>query len=63
MHIDFLQRGFRAFVDLNPCSHVLSFGIERLQEEINLHGYVWGKVVSVAVSYAQKQRLVNSKSG
>ncbi|VDI01394.1 Hypothetical predicted protein [Mytilus galloprovincialis] len=40
--IDFLQHGFRASLDLDPCKHVLTFTIERLQERISLNGYMWG---------------------
>ncbi|CAG2257233.1 unnamed protein product [Mytilus edulis] len=39
VNIDFLQRGFRASVDLDPCTHVLTFSIERLQEQISLNGF------------------------
>ncbi|XP_071123204.1 uncharacterized protein [Mytilus edulis] len=37
-----LRKTFNVWVDLDPCTYKLKFGIEKLSHEIDLFGYKWG---------------------
>jgi hypothetical protein len=43
INVDFLHKTFSAFVELDACNHSLKFGIEKIQEQINLFDYSFGK--------------------
>lgn len=42
MNVDFLKRAFNTRVEVDTCNYKLKFGIEKLDQEIDLFNYKWG---------------------
>ncbi|CAG2244639.1 unnamed protein product [Mytilus edulis] len=42
-----LRKTFNVWVDLDPCTYKLKFGIEKLSHEIDLFGYKWGDEILI----------------
>jgi hypothetical protein len=40
--VDFLKRAFNTRVEVDTCNYKLKFGIEKLDQEIDLFNYKWG---------------------
>lgn len=45
--LDSLKTSFNTWVDVDTCNYKLRFGIEKLQQEVNLYDYEWGKFYSL----------------
>jgi hypothetical protein len=60
--VDFLHKTFSAFVKLDACNHSLKFGIEKIQEEINLFDYSFGKFCCVYI-YIYVLKQIKRESG
>lgn len=48
-NVDFIRHNFRIFLNIDPCSKVLNTGIDKLQREISLVDYKFGKCIIIIV--------------
>ena len=44
LHSSLLQRNFEVNVTIDPCSLQMTLSIEKLEFDVSLIGYTWGKI-------------------
>ena len=56
--VDFLQRSFHAYIDLNTCDNMFTIGIEKLKiDPVNLTDYEFGEEKKFTILFKCSQQL------